>query len=204
MGIQHVRFLPDGIAFDGYPYPGARVHPRGLVPWSEVLEVDPAASPPEVRVAGETLFVSHELREELARAAEAHAVPTVRREDVWDMLLEPFLDTWFDDDFQKRTLQRLEENGIGRAETESIRERVGFPMLHHNAMLWEWVHLGLWDLLEAHRNVWVRLLRGLTPGRYRAFYAWAMEIAGRGKPEPAHRPRIIPGDVPRDDGASRT
>jgi hypothetical protein len=187
MGIRHVRFLPDGIAFDRYPYPGARVHPRGLVPWSEVLEVDPAASPPEVRIAGETLFVSHELREELARAAEAHAVPVVRRVDVWGMLLDPFLDTWFDDDVQERTLQRLEENGISRAEAASIRERVGFPMLHHNAMLWEWVHLGLWDLLEAHRNVWVRLLRGLTPGRYCAFYAWTMEVAGRGKVIPPIR-----------------
>jgi hypothetical protein len=173
--------LAEGIAFDRYPYPGARVHPRGLVPWSEVLEVDPAASPPEVRVAGETLFVSHELREGLARAAEAYAVPTVRREDVWGMLLEPFLDTWFDDDFQERTLQRLEENGISRAEAASIRKRVESPMLHHNAIVWEWVHLGLWDLLEAHRNVWVRLLRGLTPGRRRALYAWAMEIAGRSR-----------------------
>jgi hypothetical protein len=194
MGIQHVRFLPDGIAFDRYPYPGARVHPRGLVPWTEVLEVDPAASPPEVRIAGETLFVSHELREELARAAEAHAVPTVRRADVWDMLLDPFLDTWFDDDIQELTLQRLEENGIPRAEAASIRKRVGWAMLHHNAMLWEWVHLGLWDLLEAHRNVWVRLLRGLTPGRYRAFYAWAMEIAGRG--------RVIPEWEPTPDDPS--
>ncbi|HEU0076879.1 MAG TPA: hypothetical protein VFQ76_04465, partial [Longimicrobiaceae bacterium] len=149
MGIRRVRFLPHGIAFDRYPYPGARVHPRGTVPWSAVLEVDPAASPPELRIAGETLFVSAELRGELARAAQANGVPTVRREDVWDMLLEPFLDTWFDDDVQERTLQQLEENGIGRAEAERIRERVGFAVLHHNGMLWEWVHLGLWDLLEA-------------------------------------------------------
>jgi hypothetical protein len=50
------------------------------------------------------------------------------------------------------------------------------------------VHLGLWDLLEAHRNVWIRLLRGLTPGRYRRFHAWAMEIAARGKVIPAWKP----------------
>lgn len=188
MGIQHVRFLAEGIAFDRYPYPGARVHPRGRVPWREVLEVDPKASPPEVRIAGETLFVSAELRDELARASETHGVPVVRRVDVWGMLLDPFLDTEFDDDVQERTLATLEENGIARAEAEAIRKRVSWAMLHHNAMMWEWVHLGLWDLLEAHRNVWIRLLRGLTPGRWRAFYAWAMEIAGRGRVIPAWEP----------------
>lgn len=102
MGIRRVRFLAEGIAFDRYPYPGARVHPRGLVPWSAVLEVDPATSPPELRIAGETLFVSAELREELARAAEAHGIPVVRRVDVWGMLLDPFLDTEFDEDDQER------------------------------------------------------------------------------------------------------
>ena len=181
MGIQHVRFLPEGIAFDRYPYPGARVHPRGVVRWSEVLEVDPKATPPELRIVGETLFVSAELREEFGGAAKAHGVPVVRRTDVWGMLLDPFLDTEFDEDVQEHTLAALEENGIGRAEAERIRGRVEWAMLHHNAMLWEWVHLGLWDLLEAHRNVWVRLRLGLTPRRYRALYAWAMEIAGRGR-----------------------
>lgn len=194
MGIQHVRFLPQGIAFDRYPYPGARVHPRGVVPWSAVREVDPRAMPPEVRVAGETLFVSAELRDALGRAAEAHGVPAVRREDVWGMLLDPFLDTELDAAAREHTLAMLEESGIARAEAEAIRERVRFAMLHHNAMLWEWVHLGLWDLLEAHRNVWVRLLRGLTPARYRRLYAWAMEIAERG--------RVIPPREPAEDGPS--
>ena len=188
MGIQHVRFLPRGIAFDRYPYPGARVHPRGVVPWAAVLEVDPEATPPEVRIAGETLFVSAELRGRLSWDAAAHALPVVRRVDVWGMLLEPFLDTELDDGLRESTLSALEVNGVGRAEAERIRRHVTFPMLHHNARLWEWAHLGLWDLLEAHRNVWVRLVRGLTPGRYRDFYGWAMEIAARGRVIPAWEP----------------
>jgi hypothetical protein len=65
----------------------------------------------------------------------------------------------------------LAENGITRDEARHIRDEVGKRMLAYNSILWDWTHLGMCDLLEAHR--------GLGERRFRNFYAWAQEIALR-------------------------
>jgi hypothetical protein len=178
MDIDGVEFQSDAVVFEGYPFPGARVHPGGSVPWSEVVEVDPEAAPPELRVAGETLFVSATRKDELRRAAQAHGVPVVRRFDVWDLLLEPFLDTTFDADDEERTVELLERNGISREEAQRIREAVGKRVLAYNSVLWDWVHLGMYDLLLAHQPGAVARLAG-ADGGFRELYRWAQEIAQR-------------------------
>jgi hypothetical protein len=176
MDIDDVEFRPDAVVFDKYPFPGARVHPSGSVPWSEVVEVDPEAAPPELRVAGETLFISATHKDELRRAAEAHGVPIVSRYDVWDLLLEPFLDTTFDD--ETGTLELLERNGVSAEEVRRIRDAVGKRVLAYNSVLWDWVHLGMYDLFLAHRPNAVTRLVG-ADGEFRELYRWAQEIAQR-------------------------
>lgn len=173
--IDDVRFAPGAVVFLGYPFPGARVYPTGEVPWSEVEEVDLDAAPPELRVRGETLFVSATHKDELRRAAEGHGVPIVPRVDVWDLLLEPFVDTTFDDADQERTLQQLEQNGVTRDEAAAIRATVRKPMLAYNAILWDWVHLGMYDLLWAHLGVRATV----SEAAFVEFYRWAQEIAKR-------------------------
>jgi len=189
MGIENVRFRPDKVVFGRYPFPGARVHPSGSVPWSEVVEVDPDAAPPELRIAGETLFVAATRRDDLRRAAEAHGVPVVSRYDVWDLLLEPFLDTTFDSEQQAATVELLGRNGISPEEVRRIREAVGKRMLAYNALLWDWVHLGMYDLLSAHRpGAVARLLGG--DGEFRERYRWAQEIAQRAIIRDQGRPAV--------------
>jgi hypothetical protein len=173
--IGDVRFAPGAVVFHSYPYPGARVYPSGEVAWSEVEEVDPDAAPPELRVRGETLFISATHKDELRRAAEAHGVPSVPRVDVWDLLLEPFIDTTFDEADQERTLDRLEQNGIPRDEAAAIRATVRKPMLAYNSIIWDWVHLGMYDLLSAH----LHLRRTVSEAAFVEFYRWAQEIAQR-------------------------
>ena len=178
MDIDDVEFRPDAVVFDKYPFPGARVHPSGSVPWSEVVEVDPEAAPPELRIAGETLFISATHKDELRRAAAEHGVPVVSRFDVWDLLLEPFLDTTFDSEAQAGTVELLGRNGISPEEVRRIREAVGKRMLAYNSVLWDWVHLGMYDLLQAHRPG--SATRDPQPEReFVALYRWAQEIAQR-------------------------
>jgi hypothetical protein len=178
MNLHDVKFRRDAVVFRSYRFPGARVHPRGSIPWTEVAEVDPDAAPPELRVTGETLFVHANRRDDLRREAEAHGVPVVRRYDVWDLLLEPFLDTTFDADHEERTVRLLEHNGIPADEVARIREVVGKRMLLYNSVLWDWVHLGLSDLFDAHRpGFFARLVR--SDREFRELYRWAQEIAQR-------------------------
>jgi hypothetical protein len=170
--LDRIELGPDAVVFRRYPYPGSRVHPAGAIPWAEVVEVDPEAAPPELRTEGETLFVSAVLKDDLRREAEAHGVPILARVDMWDLLLEPFLDTSFNQDDQERTLSLLEKNGMPRDQALVIREEVRERMLEYNSVFWDRVHLGMCDLLDAHRPV-------LDERRFRDFYAWAQEIARR-------------------------
>src|SRR5687767_15220098 len=103
MDLGTVEFGPDTVVFTGYPYPGSRVHRGGAIPWAEVVEVGPEAAPPELRTADEVLFIHAGRKDDLRRAAEEHGVPVVDRVDVWDLLLEPCLDTSFKEDDQERT-----------------------------------------------------------------------------------------------------
>jgi hypothetical protein len=96
--------------------------------------------------------------------------------DVWHLILEPFLDTTFDHAHQERTLAILAANGVSRAECLAIRQDVALPMAAYNGGtgLWDWVHLGLYDLLNAYRLANVADFEA----RYRA----AVEIALRAGP----------------------
>ena len=75
----------------------------------------------------------------------------VDRIDIWGLLLDPFLDTEFSREQQEQTLQLRGRCGISSAEVEAIRARVEPAMISYNfdSMLWDWVHLGLTDILDA-------------------------------------------------------
>lgn len=178
-------FTGDGIEFRHYPFPPASVYRRGRIPYSQIRDFDPSAAPPEIRtVAGETLFISAEQKEELTQAATAAGLTIYRRVDVWDMLLEPFLDTEFSDEHEEQTLALLEKHGITRSETSSIRTSVAQKMLSYNSIAWEWCHLGLYDVLLAMKTPWdgLSLFGKRGTKRYQSFYWHAMELADRGLP----------------------
>jgi hypothetical protein len=178
-----IIFTEDGLEFLSYPYPPSSVYPSGKILYREISEIDSDAAPPEIRTRREILFIPATLKEELRRAADAHGVPTVKRIDVWDLLLEPFLDTEFDEEHKERSLLMLEECGISREESIEIRRFVRRAMEAYNftSMLWDWCHLGLADTLDAHRGVLSGNSHRLRPDEYEAFYWRAMELALRGK-----------------------
>ena len=96
-------FLENGIRFCNYPFPPASVYPDGLITFESIEEIDPEATPPEARVAGEILFIPATLKDRLRAAAIERSIPSVMRFDVWGLMLEPFLDTEFDETHRERT-----------------------------------------------------------------------------------------------------
>ena len=184
---MRATFDAHGIAFAKYPFPPASIYPHGRVAYSAIRDVDPDAAPPEVRTKdGETLFISAEQSAEFRDAIGNAELAVVRRVDVWDLLLEPFLDTELTAEEEERTMATLERLGVSRAEVSQIRQSVKNPVLAYNALLWDWAHLGLYDVLTAMRLgvAWTTLLNRLLPRRYDEFYWKAMELADRGRNGP--------------------
>ncbi len=182
--IETVIFSDDGIHFKNYPVTPASVFPDGTVFWNKIKEADPDSWPPELRlITGEILFISAEQKEAFAVACLRHKIPIIQREDIWGLLLEPFLDTEFSDSDQQRTLERLQQCGFTKSEIQQIRKRVEKRMFSYNYFVWEWVHLGLLDLFAAHGLTSNRRLRWINSlwrsEAKKKLYWWAMDIANR-------------------------
>ncbi|MFE3542781.1 hypothetical protein ACFXK0_07405 [Nocardia sp. NPDC059177] len=168
------------IRFVDYPFAGASVYPDGVLAVAGIRDAEPAGIPPEIRtIHGETLFVPAAHRVELTEFCTANAITVRNRPDIWSDLLEPFLDTIFDDDTQRATEDRLRRAGLSTAGIAGIRGRVEPAMMSYNfdSMLWEWGYLGLYDLLSAANGVLARPAARATLGDPVRFYVWAMRVA---------------------------
>ncbi|MBO2458439.1 hypothetical protein [Actinomadura violacea] len=179
---MEVRFAEDHICFLRYDFRGATVHPRGMVTPSRIRDADWKAIRPEIRTTrGETLFVPGDEKADLQEFCHRHGIARVSRRDTWDDLLEPFLDTRIDADQECATLDRLRGAGFAREEVAAIRQRLAPLMLAYNfdAMVWEWVALGLFDLLNAANAPVIDPGLQAALGDPATFYAWAMAIAER-------------------------
>jgi hypothetical protein len=99
------------------------------------------------------------------------------------LTLAPFLDTEFTPNQHEQTLVALEKIGLSRREVTQIRGSVESSMLAYNGLHWNWVHLGLYDVLTAtrHRIGWLPFSHRLLGKRYNDFYWSAMELADRGR-----------------------
>lgn len=185
-----------GITFADYPFFPATVFPSATIAWEQVDDIDLLAPPPTVRVGAELLMVSAVHRDELAGYAARHRIPVAARHDrLWGGILEPFLDTEFTEADLQRTMSRLGAAGLGPGQVAELRDRFGPAMWMYNFAIprWEWVHLGLFDLLAATHpecsypdDDWNRMLRarfGIPPGpfcshdHYTAVYWEAMRTA---------------------------
>lgn len=181
--MPEVTFRVDGIYFHNYSYPPASVYPSGSISYEKILEIDPLAS--EIRTRDkEILFVAAKFRDDLQSVAAEHNIPVVRRIDVWDLILEPFLDTEFNDDHKAKTVRTLEECGLSRSEVEILRTSLHRCMYKYNieSGLWDWSSLGLTDVLDMRLGILTGLSCRLSQDAYKEFYFQAMEIAFRGMP----------------------
>ncbi|MEW6732280.1 MAG: hypothetical protein AB1489_13205 [Acidobacteriota bacterium] len=181
--LGSVEFLSDGIRFTDYPYPPASIYPTGIVKYLSIEEIVINAIPPEVRTSEDILFVSASLREQLMTVAKEQGIALTNRQDVWGLILEPFLDTEFTAAQQQATLELLEQNGIDRELSKRLRNRVAKAMWAYNfdSGLWDWCHLGLSDLLSALQGTLSGPEHCLPKEQFAAFYREAIKLAHQGK-----------------------
>jgi hypothetical protein len=179
-----VTFGPDHIVFAGYEFPWASVHPHGVLTAAHIRDASMQVGPPEIRTrSGETLFLSWDDKAGLEQFCQRHAIPLTGRLDVWGNLFEPFLDTEFSPEHQAATDARLHAVGLSQESIDSIRARLTPLMRAYNfdSMLWDWTHLGLYDLLKALNGHLVHPALPASLGDLDEVYRWAMEIADYGR-----------------------
>lgn len=171
-----VAFEAGAVRFKRYPFRGASV--PGLVPATRVQEVYPRW-PALFTTEGEFLFVPAADREALAEWAQAHQVPCLDREDPWERLLAPFLDTEYTEAAAASDEAALAAMGLGPETVAAWRSRLEGRMTWSVCFTYEWIALGLLDLLLATHALsldgWWR------PGR---FYDAVMAVARHGPTSP--------------------
>ncbi|NJM90271.1 MAG: hypothetical protein HC847_27170 [Hydrococcus sp. RU_2_2] len=140
----------------------------------DIVNICIKSAPPTIRVNNELIFVSAKYRQELSDFAERNKIPLSDRVELWDWILEPFLDTEFTDEHKERLYGILEKYDLNRQSVDHLREIVKEQMMKYNfdTMLWEWGMFGALDVLQAMKPK-------LNTEDFNSFYNQVMEIALR-------------------------
>jgi predicted metal-dependent HD superfamily phosphohydrolase len=158
--------------FSDYAFEPASVFPSGKIAADEIAEVNLGSSS-QVRLrSGEILFVGSADKELLVKYINQHDVLVKHRHSVWSDLLDPFVDTWYEQEVIDRQFERLAALGLDRESVTRWRREVAPAMIGFNfgAMVWDWCSLDLHDALVAQRAC-------LGPEAFADFYRRAMAIA---------------------------
>jgi hypothetical protein len=160
------------IKFINYIFKPSVACGRGVIEAQEIVDIDFKSSPITLRVEDELLFIPKNQEHELRAFSKRNNLKTVSRLQIWSWLLEPFLDTELTDDHSNRLIGLLAQHGISQEDANKIRTEVGEQMLKYNfdTMLWEWMDLGLYDVLRAMRVKY-------TESQFTLFYERVMRIA---------------------------
>ena len=145
------KFEKYWIEITDYEFFPASVYPNKKIMASEIEEINIWGAPPEMKVKDELIFISAKFKNELEQFAQNNKIPMNKRFDIWDSILEVYLDTEISENHAKNTYKILGEYGLTKSTIDEWRERVKNPMVGYNfgTMLWDWVHLGQWDMLSA-------------------------------------------------------
>jgi len=186
-----VQFEADGLRFIDYRYPPAVCYPNGKITLTDIIDVSDD-HPPRLRVRPrDVLFVTRTQTEELRTFAKEHQIPIVDRYDPWSYVLEPFLDTSFTEEDERRTNQLLKYNGINETQLREWRDRFKSTMRSYNldSGLWEWVNLGATDLLDAHLGLLASLRFKLSEAKFSELYRTVIDVLFDAK-------EVIPKAIP--------
>jgi hypothetical protein len=174
-----IEFFEDSIGFNKYDFTPSMVYSKSGIKKilvNEIEEIDIQGAPPVLKIGKELVFISAEHRSELESFAKRNNIVIQARFDIWDAILEPFIDTEFTAENAKKNRENLKKYGLGEEKVQKWRDRVGEAMTAYNfgTGLWDWVHLGLWDLLNAYK---LGMAEKLTEEQYARFYWDSMKIA---------------------------
>ena len=165
-------FSAGKLIINNYPFKPSLAFRQKEFTANQIINIDINAAPPTMRVGNELIFLSAPDKDKLSLFASTNQIPIVNRKDIWDWLLEPFLDTEYTDDTDKRLTNLLSTYGLTEEKVFSIRQEVKIQMLKYNfdTMLWDWTHLGAKDVLFAMRTKY-------DTEQFASFYTRVMEIA---------------------------
>lgn len=150
----------------GYFFTCSPIHELRSIHCKDIAEINRDTFPPALIYKGkELIFIKSELLSELESFAKRNHIPLRNRFDIWEHLNRPFLDTQFEEEEKRNTVQLLAENGISEEELKNIRKKISRTMWQ-NFFAWEWTYLGLFNYLS-----WTFLSEKK--------YWWAMEIGLR-------------------------
>jgi len=177
-----VRLHEEVIEFINYPFRPASIFPSGIIKACEIQEIITNFLPPAIRIKNDELIMIPRGQipvEELLEFGERNKVNLVSRVDVWSLILEEFLDTELGTDNEERVFQILEEQGISRGHCRALRQRLAEIMFSYNfdSCLWEWCHLGLYDLLNACSGNLIKRKFLMPEKEFQGFYFEVMKIA---------------------------
>lgn len=152
--IGDISINSNTIHFDNYPFAPSIAFNKKTLSADEMVNIHLKGMPPAIRIGGELIFVPATMDTELAGFATANHIPVVDRKDLWDWLLQPFLDTEYDWKMHERLNGQLATYGLTQEKVVAIRDEVQIQMLKYNfdTMLWDWGHLGAFDALSAMRT----------------------------------------------------
>ena len=172
--LGQVTFDNDFLTVKNYPFENSVVSANSKLRSKDIVSICIKSFPPTIRVGDELIFISAKQKENLTAFADRNKITISDRIELWDWILEPFLDTEFTDEHKERLYNLLDKYELSRQAVDHLRETVKEQMMKYNfdTMLWEWGMFGALDVLLAMRPK-------LGPGDFNSFYKQVMEIALR-------------------------
>ena len=172
--LGEVTFDMESLTFKNYPFGNSFVSVNSKITLKDIVNICIKSAPPTIRVGNELIFISAEHRQELSVFADRNKISLSDRVELWDWILEPFLDTELTDEHKERLYSLLEKYDLDRQNVDRLRETVKEQMMKYNfdTMLWEWGMFGALDVLQAMKPK-------LNPEDFNSFYKQVMEIALR-------------------------
>lgn len=170
-GIGKSEIRKNEIAISEYPFEPSLVYPNKIISANEISFISADFGLCRIYFGKDIIFITSEQKAELLKFAEINKIKLINHSWNWDWILEPYIDTEFTAENEKRVDECLTKIGFDKTETKKIRDEVGTQMFKYNfdTMLWDWCSLGLCDVLSAMRVKYDKT-------EFREFYNRAIEI----------------------------
>ncbi len=152
-GFGICKIEKDKISIKKYPFKPSLANPNIILNADEITSITLKSSPPQLLYKNDWIFISAEKLDELKKFAGINNIKISDKNWTWDSILDPFLDTEHTQEETENTINSLIKKGVSKEVVIKIREEVSDQMYKYNfdTMLWEWVSLGLSDVLQAMR-----------------------------------------------------
>lgn len=170
--LGEIIFHADEIEFERYPFFNSIAFRKSRILADSITDIEIEATPPNLRVEDELIFVRADKKILLKLFADRHNISIVSRAPVWEWILEPFLDTSFSELQQELTISRLAAHGLDKDKVDGLRNLVSDQMIQYNfkSMLWDETSLSVYDVLSAMKPT-------QSDQEFDAFYNEVMRIS---------------------------